>query len=170
MLLLVGLIGLLSAQECQAPPEQDGLMYYCADGVCISICNDDRMVPLGGLSPFTCADYPNGDYPFPTSCGHPCQEPASGPNLNQECTDTVSSFTKKILPTEFSTAPIPAKTTCFWRDRPQSTVITTGSGAPSHLYARAKNSIAPRFIHPWLVSVPTLLSTDRFVIIGESNF
>jgi len=92
MLLLVGLIGLLSAQECQAPPEQDGLMFYCADGMCISICNDDLMVPLGGLSQFTCADYPNGDYPFPTSCGHPCQEPASGPNLNQQCTDTHCTY------------------------------------------------------------------------------
>ena len=113
MLLLVGLIGLLSAHECQAPPEQDGLMYYCADGVCISICNDDLMVPFGGPSQFSCADYPNGDYPFPTSCGHPCQEPASGPNLNQECTDTVGPLTTKNQLIVLSTALIPAKTTSF---------------------------------------------------------
>jgi len=89
MLVLFLLIGLIGAQECQAPPNLAEITYICADGICVSICENDLLVPSDGPNQFNCGDYPSGDYPFATVCGQPCpQPPPSTDNLQQDCTNT----------------------------------------------------------------------------------
>ena len=74
----------------KAPPNLAEITYLCADGICVSICENDLLVPSDGPNQFNCGDYPSGDYPFATVCGQPCpQPPAPTDNLQQDCTNTV---------------------------------------------------------------------------------
>ena len=98
MLLILAVLGvIIGAEECRPPPlTPPGLDYFCAGGVCITVCDNDLEVPLDGQAEFDCADYQT--LPFPTKCGTPCEPPQTQGNVVQTCTSTVSYFTIKLLP------------------------------------------------------------------------